>query len=105
MHLLTVFVLLSGLPDVSLVCESNFLPVCCLSSTLHIIFSHPNSSISGILNSTGPSPGTTKNLHLTTLSLHLNQTEQMPNCSMFELFYLLELLSWVLMHVTIIWLI
>ena len=49
-----------------------------------VILSAPSSSISSKPNSTGPSPGTIKTLNLTTLSLSFNQTEQMPNCSMFE---------------------
>ena len=35
-------------------------------------------------------PNSIKNLHLTTLSLCLVWTEQMPNCSMFELLYVLR---------------
>ena len=84
---LTVFVLFSWVPDVSLACELNILPVCCCSSILHIIFSNPNSSISSIPKSAEPSHGTAKNLHVTSLSLFLNQTEHIPNCSMFELLY------------------
>ena len=38
-----------------------------------------------------PSPGTTKNLHLTTLSLCLSQIEQMLYCSMFKLFYVFRI--------------
>ena len=86
-----LFVLFSGVPDVSLFCESNFLPTCCWTSTSHIIFSNPNSSISGIPNSAQPSPGTARNLHLTTLSLCFNQTEQIPNCSMFESLYIFRI--------------
>ena len=56
-----------------------------------VIFSHPNCSISGIPNSAGSSPCTTKNLHLKTLSLYLNQTEKMYNSSMFELLYVFRM--------------
>ena len=43
----------------------------------HFYIRHPNS--------TGPLSGTTKNLHLITLSLCLNLTVQISNCSVFEL--------------------
>ena len=51
--------------------ELSFLPTCCWSRTLNIIFNNLNSSISSIPNSTRPSSSSTKNLHLTTLSLCL----------------------------------
>ena len=71
----------------SLSSESNFLPTCCWTSTSHIIFNNPNSSLSGFLNSVGQLAWTTKNLHLTTLSLCFNQPEQTHNCSMLELLH------------------
>ena len=46
----------------------------------------PSNYISVIPNSIGGSPGSTKNIHLATLSLHLNLTEQTPNYSMFEMY-------------------
>ena len=84
--MLVMFVLFSGEPDVTLVCESSV-----WSSNLYIIFSNPNSSMSSIHNSTGPLPGTTKNLHLTTLSLCLNQAEQMHNGYMSKLLYVFRI--------------
>ena len=69
----------------SFVCVSYFLPTCLSSTNSHVIFSMPNCSISSIPNSTGPSPGTTKNLHLATLFLCLNLAEQTPSSFMFEL--------------------
>ena len=48
----------------------------------------PSTSVSGISNGDGPLPGTTKNLHLVTLSLCLNLTVQITNYSMFELLYI-----------------
>ena len=73
---LVVFLLFSGVLYAPLVCELNFLSVYCWSSTLHIIFSNPNSSISNIPNRTGQSYGSAMNLHLTSLYLCLNQTEK-----------------------------
>ena len=64
--------------QMSLLSEWNFLPTW-WSHTLHIILSNPNSLISNIPNSTGLSPGTTRNLHLTTLSVCFNWTEHMPS--------------------------
>ena len=86
--LLVLFVLFSVMLDVCFVCESNFLPTCHWSSTSHILFRNMNSSISSTPNRTGPSPCTIKNLHLITLSSCLNQTKQMPNFFIFELFYI-----------------
>ena len=65
--------------------ESNFLPACWPLVTSHVTFSMPDTSISGIPNSAGPSPGTTKNLHLTTLFLCVNLTAHIPYFSMFKL--------------------
>ena len=97
--------------DVSLVCKLNFLHTCCWSSTSQIICSEPNSSISGILNSAGPLPGTTKNLHGTTL--FFNQTEEKPNflCFNYCFFRITELFLLCLMilllpfeiNISIIW--
>ena len=50
-----------------------------------------NSSVSRIPNSAGQLPGTTENLHLISLHLCFNQTEQTCNCSMFELFYVFRI--------------
>ena len=48
---------------------------------LHIIICLPSGSMWGIPGSAGPSPGTTKNLHLALLLLCLNFTVHVPNCS------------------------
>ena len=68
-----------------------------------LIFSNPNSFISGIPNSARPSPGTTMNLHLRMLCQ--NQTEQIPTCFMFELMCVLGLLSYFLLCIMSLWLI
>ena len=77
-------------PYISFIYESNFCPLLiCLA--LHIILSNHNSLVSGIPKNASPSPGTTKILHLATLSLCFNWTEQMPDCSMFELLYVFRI--------------
>ena len=66
----------------------------------------PNPWISGIPNSAGPLPGATKNLHLTTLHFCLILTMQMPNCSMFEIIYILNttvLFLWHATHLLLTW--
>ena len=80
----------------SFVSQISCLPVVLL--TLHIIFSMPSNSISGIPKSTGPLPSTTKNLYLATLSLCLNLTEQTLHCSMFELLYVFNTTVMFLWH-------
>ena len=99
---LTLFVLFSGMSDVSFVCKLNFLPTYCWFGTSHVIFNNPNSSISDIPGSAGLSLGTTKNLQLTTISLCFNQTEEMSNCSISELLHVLELLICSLLQETIL---
>ena len=75
-------------PASHIIWESNFLPACWPSVTSQIILSMSNTSMSSLPNSAGPSPGTTKDLHFTTLSLFLNLTVHTPNWSMFELLYI-----------------
>ena len=50
-----------------------------------MILSISSTFMSQISNNAGLLPGTTKNLHLVTLSLCLTLTVQIPNCSMIEL--------------------
>ena len=85
-----MFALQLRVPVGSIVCGSDFLYACWSSTNSHIIFSMPSNSMSGIPNSTGPSLGTKNNLHLATLSLSHNLTEQTPYFSMFELSYVLN---------------
>ena len=62
-----------------------FLPTCWSSTTVQsllcIAILYPAS-----LKDAGLSPDTAKNLHLATLSLYLNSTEQIPSLSIFELY-------------------
>ena len=77
--------------------ELNPLPSCRYPITLHIVFSMSSNLTSGILSSAGPSPGTTKNLHLMILSLCLNLTLHTPNCSVPDCLYdfsMMELFLW-----------
>ena len=73
--------------DACIVCESNFLPWCGSSISSHVIISMFNSSISGIPSSIGPSPGTTKKLHLAYISFCLNPTVHVPEHSILDWFY------------------
>ena len=73
-----LFVLQLGLLDVTTLCMMKFLLSCGLPIISHIILSIRSSLISAIPSSAGPSPGTTKNQHLTHLPLYLNFTEHMP---------------------------
>ena len=47
----------------------------------HAVLNMFTSFMSGIPISARPSPGTTKNLHFISLSLHLHHTVHTPNCS------------------------
>ena len=69
---------------------SNYLSVVLLSIISQITLIMPSNSISGIPINTGPSPGTTKNLHLTQLSLCLIFTEHLLSCLMFDELYVLS---------------
>ena len=91
----------SWMPDVSLVCKSILLSSV-VGLALHIIFSNPKGLISGIPNSIGPWPGNKKNLYLTTLSLCLIQTEQMPNVLCLICYIVLELPNYFVAHNTFI---
>ena len=52
--------------------------------------------MSAIPNSAGLSPGTTRNLHLATLSLCFNFADHTPNCSMFELLYGFNMIAYLI---------
>ena len=88
----TLFVLQLGPLDVSVICESTVLLSCGSPITSHIIFSMFSSLISSIPSSPGPSPSTTKSLHLAFLSLWLNLTVPTPSCLISDSFmFLIEL--------------
>ena len=92
-----LFVVQLGVLYISIACESNFLLSCRSSSILHVILSMLNTSIPGIPYTAGPSSGTTKNLHLTHLSLCLYFTVHMTNCifNMTKLFFVVQNTSFV----------
>ena len=98
-HVCTIYLPLSawlcllrqfGLSDISIVSESNFLISCGLCFMTQVILSMFSNSISGIPSSAGSPPGTTKNLHLTHLSLCLIFTVHVPSCSMFNWLYVFK---------------
>ena len=75
-----LFVLQLGLLGVSIVCESKFLLSWCSSIISDINHLMLSTSISGIPRNAVQSPGSTRNLHLTHLSLCVNFTVHIPIC-------------------------
>ena len=71
--------------------ELNILFFCGSPITSHVILSMFSNSVSGIPSSTGPSPGTTKNLNLAVSSLCLNITVHTPNCSILDWLYVFSM--------------
>ena len=85
-----LFVLQFLLSTACLVCTSNFLSFTLLHIIAHITVTTLSNSIFCILNNARPLPGTTKNLHLTDLSVYFMLTEYIPSCSMFDKLHVLS---------------
>ena len=72
-------------------CELNFMLSCGLLITSHIIFSIFRSSKYGFPSNAGPSPSTTKNPHLTSLSLYLHLIVHIHNYSILDWLYVFSM--------------
>ena len=86
-------VLQLGLLDAFIVCKLRVMISCWSPVSSHVIFSIFCSSMSGIPRSAGPSPGTTKNVHLAFLSLCLNLTVYTLNCLVSNVPYIFNMIE------------
>ena len=82
--------------------ESNILLLCRPPIISYINLSMSSTLISGIPSSTGPSTGTTKNLHLAVLSLCLSLSVHTPKCLILDLLYVFRVTELLLWHVRLL---